>query len=108
LEEEEMLSPLERARTQLHTAAPVPPGSELLCREEECREIRQFIQSCVKNGGTEGSQSKALYISGVPGTGKTACVQKVQLLGENKRKKTRKKRKKHVKLKNYFFWEGGV
>ena len=63
-------SPMEKARDQLHTSN-VP--ETLLGREDECKTIREFIKACIAPDGC----SKALYISGVPGTGKTASVNKV-------------------------------
>ena len=43
--------------------------SSLLCRDEQLRAVRGWVEERVreKKGG-------ALYISGAPGTGKTACV----------------------------------
>jgi len=43
----------------------------LPCREEETATIREFVKAAVKTIGTSGN---VLYISGVPGTGKTASV----------------------------------
>ena len=43
----------------------------LPCRESETSTIREFIRTAVK---TTGSSGNVLYISGVPGTGKTASV----------------------------------
>jgi hypothetical protein len=43
----------------------------LPCREEETSRIREFIKTAIKTTGQSGN---VLYISGVPGTGKTASV----------------------------------
>ena len=43
--------------------------SSLLCRDEQLLTIRQWVGERVKEG-----KGGALYISGAPGTGKTACV----------------------------------
>jgi Cdc6-like AAA superfamily ATPase len=43
----------------------------LPCREAETATIREFIKTAVRTTGTSGN---VLYISGVPGTGKTASV----------------------------------
>lgn len=58
----------------LHTSE-VP--EKLLKREEECRLIEEFIVRNVRNRCSE-----ALYISGVPGTGKTASVMNVRILSK--------------------------
>ena len=47
------------------------PGQNLPCRENELNIIYDYIR---KGLDTKGSYS-SLYISGMPGTGKTACVQ---------------------------------
>lgn len=60
---------LEEARARLHVAA-VPDA--LPCREKEFEDIYQFVESKVLDG-TGG----CMYISGVPGTGKTATVKEV-------------------------------
>ncbi|CAL4063001.1 unnamed protein product, partial [Meganyctiphanes norvegica] len=62
-------TPLEKARSVLHVSA-VP--RELPCREEEYAEIFGFVEGKLQDG-TGG----CLYISGVPGTGKTATVREV-------------------------------
>ncbi len=49
----------------------------LPCREEETASIREFVKSAVRSLGTSGN---VLYISGVPGTGKTASVLSVVTL----------------------------
>lgn len=51
----------------------------LWTREEECEKIRKFILASLyaKN---RGGNANSVYIAGVPGTGKTACVLKVCFL----------------------------
>ncbi|KAK5979194.1 Origin recognition complex subunit 1 [Trichostrongylus colubriformis] len=58
---------LEDFRRRLHTSE-VP--ERMPCREEEAAEVEKFIRNAVSTKGT----SSAMYISGVPGTGKTATV----------------------------------
>ncbi|GFT61485.1 origin recognition complex subunit 1 [Nephila pilipes] len=60
---------LEESRLRLHAAA-VPKS--LPCREEEYCDIYSFVKDCLslQTGG-------CMYISGVPGTGKTATVHEV-------------------------------
>ncbi|KAM7387812.1 hypothetical protein PAMP_024025 [Pampus punctatissimus] len=60
---------LEEARTRLHVSS-VPES--LPCREQEFQDIYSFVESKVIDG-TGG----CMYISGVPGTGKTATVHEV-------------------------------
>ncbi|XP_074492482.1 origin recognition complex subunit 1 isoform X2 [Sebastes fasciatus] len=60
---------LEEARTRLHVSS-VPES--LPCREQEFQDIYSFVESKVVDG-TGG----CMYISGVPGTGKTATVHEV-------------------------------
>ncbi|OXB82080.1 UNVERIFIED_CONTAM: hypothetical protein H355_008959 [Colinus virginianus] len=60
---------LEEARLRLHVSA-VPKS--LPCREEEFQDIYNFVESKLIDG-TGG----CMYISGVPGTGKTATVHEV-------------------------------
>ncbi|CAO2588425.1 Origin recognition complex subunit 1 [Lemmus lemmus] len=62
-------STLEEARLRLHVSA-VPDS--LPCREQEFQDIYNFVESKVLDG-TGG----CMYISGVPGTGKTATVHEV-------------------------------
>ncbi|NXP22243.1 ORC1 protein, partial [Scytalopus superciliaris] len=62
-------SVLEEARLRLHVSA-VPES--LPCREEEFQDIYNFVESKLLDG-TGG----CMYISGVPGTGKTATVHEV-------------------------------
>ncbi|KAK6743034.1 hypothetical protein RB195_010352 [Necator americanus] len=61
---------LEDFRRRLHTAA-VP--ERMPCREEEAAEVERFIRNAISVCGS----SSAMYISGVPGTGKTATVMSV-------------------------------
>ncbi|KAL1776566.1 origin recognition complex subunit 1 [Sigmodon hispidus] len=60
---------LEEARLRLHVSA-VPDS--LPCREQEFQDIFNFVESKLLDG-TGG----CMYISGVPGTGKTATVHEV-------------------------------
>ncbi|CAL1591657.1 unnamed protein product [Knipowitschia caucasica] len=60
---------LEEARARLHVSS-VPES--LPCREQEFQDIYSFVESKILDG-TGG----CMYISGVPGTGKTATVQEV-------------------------------
>lgn len=62
-------TPLELARARLHVSA-VPDA--LPCRENEFQDIYSFVEGklCDGTGG-------CMYISGVPGTGKTATVREV-------------------------------
>uniref|UniRef100_A0A8C3B4S5 Origin recognition complex subunit 1 n=1 Tax=Cairina moschata TaxID=8855 RepID=A0A8C3B4S5_CAIMO len=62
-------SMLEEARLRLHVSA-IPES--LPCREEEFQDIYNFVESKLIDG-TGG----CMYISGVPGTGKTATVHEV-------------------------------
>ncbi|KAJ8612980.1 hypothetical protein MRB53_037188 [Persea americana] len=62
-------SPFQVARSQLHVSA-VP--TSLPCREEEF----STVYSCLEAAITDGTGS-CIYISGVPGTGKTATVREV-------------------------------
>ncbi|XP_038650173.1 origin recognition complex subunit 1 [Scyliorhinus canicula] len=63
------VSVLEEARARLHVSA-VPES--LPCREQEFQDIYNYVESKVIDG-TGG----CMYISGVPGTGKTATVHEV-------------------------------
>ncbi|XP_055497725.1 origin recognition complex subunit 1 isoform X4 [Leucoraja erinacea] len=63
------VSVLEEARARLHVSA-VPES--LPCREQEFQDIYNFVESKLIDG-TGG----CMYISGVPGTGKTATVHEV-------------------------------
>ncbi|TSL22053.1 Origin recognition complex subunit 1 [Bagarius yarrelli] len=60
---------LEEARAKLHVSS-VPES--LPCREQEFQDIYNFVESKIMDG-TGG----CMYISGVPGTGKTATVHEV-------------------------------
>lgn len=62
-------SPLELARSRLHVSA-VPES--LPCRENEFQDIYSFVE-----GKLMDSTGGCMYISGVPGTGKTATVREV-------------------------------
>lgn len=58
-------TPYQKAKKVLHTAKP----DRLVCREKETEQITKFLEENI-SGGTSGS----LYISGAPGTGKTAVL----------------------------------
>lgn len=62
-------SPFQIARTQLHVSS-VPAA--LPCREEEFSTVYSHLEAAI----TDGSGS-CIYISGTPGTGKTATVREV-------------------------------
>ncbi|KAK0069981.1 origin recognition complex subunit 1-like isoform X1 [Biomphalaria pfeifferi] len=68
---------LEEARSRLHVSA-VPDS--LPCREKEFSDIFTFVESKLMDG-TGG----CMYISGVPGTGKTATVKEVMKILEAER-----------------------
>ncbi|KAF9147527.1 Origin recognition complex, subunit 1 [Linnemannia schmuckeri] len=59
----------EHARSRLHVKA-VPDS--LPCREDEFLEIQEHLESAIEDG-----TGSCIYISGVPGTGKTATVHEV-------------------------------
>ncbi|XP_076295367.1 origin recognition complex subunit 1 [Lasioglossum baleicum] len=74
-------TPLQEARSRLHVSA-VPKS--LPCREEEFNNIFTFLK-----GKLEDKSGGCIYISGVPGTGKTAtvneavrCLQKLIIKGQ--------------------------
>lgn len=54
-----------KARQALHTST---PGS-IFCRDKELAVIEDFMRPLIEN-----KKSGSMYISGRPGTGKTACV----------------------------------
>ncbi|VWU49735.1 origin recognition complex subunit 1 [Hepatocystis sp. ex Piliocolobus tephrosceles] len=54
----------------------------LPCREKEIKEVHGFLESGIKQSGS----NQILYISGMPGTGKTATVYSVIQLLQNKTK----------------------
>ncbi|XP_034612135.1 cell division control protein 6 homolog [Trachemys scripta elegans] len=58
----------QQAKSVLHTAVP----DRLLAREKETDAIRQFLKEHVC-----GEKPGSLYISGAPGTGKTACLSRI-------------------------------
>uniref|UniRef100_A0A1A7WR02 Origin recognition complex subunit 1 n=1 Tax=Iconisemion striatum TaxID=60296 RepID=A0A1A7WR02_9TELE len=66
---------LEEARTRLHVSS-VPES--LPCREQEFQDIYNFVEGKILDG-TGG----CMYISGVPGTGKTATVHEVMRCLQN-------------------------
>ncbi|XP_046736632.1 cell division control protein 6 homolog isoform X2 [Diprion similis] len=68
-------SKFQSARQALHSSVSVNlPG-----REKELTELREFISDCLKN-----FSSGSLYVSGPPGTGKTASLSKIMLEPEFK------------------------
>ncbi|KAH9523633.1 Origin recognition complex, subunit 1 [Bulinus truncatus] len=74
---EAMKDDLEEARSRLHVSA-IPDS--LPCREKEFSDIFTFVESKILDG-TGG----CMYISGVPGTGKTATVKEVVKILESER-----------------------
>lgn len=62
-------SPYKLAQATLHVSA-VP--TSLPCREEEYNEILEHLEAAIEEG-----TGCCIYISGVPGTGKTATVREV-------------------------------
>ena len=66
---------IERARKALQLSS-VP--AKLECREKEREKIMQFTKNAIGGyGGASSCLGNSLYISGVPGTGKTATVREV-------------------------------
>ena len=63
------LSPFQIARSRLHVAA-VP--DTLPCREEEFATVYSHLEAAISDG-----TGSCIYISGTPGTGKTATVREV-------------------------------
>ncbi|CAH3024145.1 unnamed protein product [Porites evermanni] len=59
-----------KVRRALHSSHP----DNLLCREKEIAEIRSFLHNHLPKG-----KPGSLYISGAPGTGKTACLTRIML-----------------------------
>ena len=57
-------------RKVLHSSHP----DNLLCREKEMAEIKLFLENHLPRG-----KPGSLYISGAPGTGKTACLTKIMV-----------------------------
>lgn len=62
-------SPFQQARSQLHVAA-VP--ASLPCREDEFSQVYANLEAAITN-----ASGACIYISGTPGTGKTATVREV-------------------------------
>lgn len=62
---DQIVSPYERAKYLLNSSY----VEDLVHRDTECDQIRMFVEDCFKD-----KQASSLYISGVPGTGKTLCV----------------------------------
>jgi len=65
---------LERARKALQLSS-VP--AKLECRESERDKIMEFTKNAIGAYGSNSGLGNSLYISGVPGTGKTATVREV-------------------------------
>ena len=66
---------IERARKALQLSS-IP--AKLECREKEREKIMQFTKNAIgAYGGASSCLGNSLYISGVPGTGKTATVREV-------------------------------
>ena len=55
----------QRVKQALHTAMP----DRLVCREKEMGEVNEFLDTHLTK-----SKAGSLYISGAPGTGKTAVI----------------------------------
>ena len=62
-------SPYKLAQANLHVSA-VP--TSLPCREEEYTQILEYLENAIDEG-----IGACIYVSGVPGTGKTATVREV-------------------------------
>ena len=62
-----------KAKQALHTSVP----DRLLCRDKEVKSISTFLQEHLSK-----KKAASMYISGAPGTGKTACLSSI--LRENK------------------------
>ena len=58
------------ASSRLHVS--VLPD-KMPCREMETATIKAYITRCIQKGG----RNKPMYVSGLPGTGKTACISAV-------------------------------
>ncbi|TKY87554.1 hypothetical protein EX895_003568 [Sporisorium graminicola] len=68
-EDAQMLSPHDRAKRLLHVGA---TPDHLPCREDQYEEIMACVEDAVEEG-----IGGCVYVSGVPGTGKTATVREV-------------------------------
>eukprot|EP00043_Microstomoeca_roanoka_P013905 m.136928 g.136928 ORF g.136928 m.136928 type:complete len:807 (-) comp15879_c0_seq1:157-2577(-) len=69
---EDQLDAMQRVKQQLQLSAVGKTTEALPCRELEFYEIMAFIQSKVETGS-----SGCMFVSGVPGTGKTASIRAV-------------------------------
>ncbi|ETS60357.1 hypothetical protein PaG_05558 [Moesziomyces aphidis] len=69
LPDQEALTPHERAKRLLHVGA---TPDQLPCREDQYEEIMACVEDAVEEG-----IGGCVYVSGVPGTGKTATVREV-------------------------------
>ena len=72
VEREAPATKLSRARVALSLAT--TPGS-MPCREHERAKIYDFVEQAINEGSA--CRGRSMYISGVPGTGKTATVREV-------------------------------
>ena len=71
-----------KKRTRTHAsqfALPMELGPQRLpCRDEQKEHVRSFLMDAIQVASDKSTQSsRCLYISGVPGTGKTATVREV-------------------------------
>eukprot|EP00405_Crypthecodinium_cohnii_P014736 CAMPEP_0206456636 /NCGR_PEP_ID=MMETSP0324_2-20121206/22486_1 /ASSEMBLY_ACC=CAM_ASM_000836 /TAXON_ID=2866 /ORGANISM="Crypthecodinium cohnii, Strain Seligo" /LENGTH=483 /DNA_ID=CAMNT_0053927609 /DNA_START=56 /DNA_END=1507 /DNA_ORIENTATION=+ len=75
-----VLQRVENAAKALRPGVAHEKIGRLPCRDVEYGQILNHLRSAVVNGGT----SQVLYVSGMPGTGKTACINKTfqELLSE--------------------------
>ena len=67
------LTSLQEVKRSFHSSIP----SNLLCRDEELTTLSDFLQTSIT-----ARQPGALYISGAPGTGKTACLSHIMTTSE--------------------------
>ncbi|XP_030852856.1 cell division control protein 6 homolog [Strongylocentrotus purpuratus] len=67
------------AKKALHTSLP----ERLLCREKETQTIQSFLKNHL-----EARKPGSLYISGAPGTGKTACLKQILQQQKSSRRNT--------------------
>lgn len=70
------LTPLATARRALALSS-IP--SSLPCRDKEKAQLTRFVDEAITE---EGGGPGVLYVCGVPGTGKTACLNEVRFLSQ--------------------------